>query len=278
MTLGAGEVRVGAHRLRILKQRNGFAGIIVGRHKEQVTGTTALEVETRLRAMLAEEHPDFIGLDGARKRFLGLFPEGFTDPAYIGDSTTGERHYKSKAAETLQRDVPVAGTFDTPDIGLAALRVMQQTNLLDPFSKAKLADVLRGPRAAEFLSIARSFAMGDTNAACRDLSRQFKAEGVASWVCLTYFPFLWLPDRHMFLKPTFTKAFATRIGHSFAHDYESAPNPETYASLLHMTAEVGNGLGDLDPADNIDLHSFMWVVMDYRDTDVMRPPTGDGQA
>ena len=277
MTLGAGEVRVGAHRLRILKQGNGFAGIIVGRHKEQVTGTTSLEVETRLRAMLAEEHPDFIGLDAARKRFLGLFPQGFADPAYIGDRTQGERHYKTKAAETLQRDVPVAGPLDAPDTGLAALRVMQQTNLLDPFSKAKLADVLRGPRAPEFLSIARSFAMGDTDAACRELSRQFKPEGVASWVCLTYFPFLWLPDRHMFLKPAFTQAFAARIGHRFVHDYESTPNAETYLSLLHMTAETENALADLKPADNIDLHSFMWVVMDYRDSDVVRTPAGDGQ-
>lgn len=86
-----------------------------------------------------------------------------------------------------------------------------------------------------------------------------------------------MPDRHMFLKPAFTQAYAARIGHRFVHDYESTPNAATYVSLLHMTAETGNALADLDPADNIDLHSFMWVVMDYRDADVVRTPTSTAQ-
>jgi hypothetical protein len=231
---------------------------------------TALEVETRLRAMLAEDHPDFVGMDGARKRFLTLFPEGFADAAYIGDRTRGERYYKARAADTLQQDVPLDEPSGAPDEGLAALRAVQQTNLIDPFSKAKLADVLRGPRAAEFLSITRKFSKGNTEEACRELVRAFKSEGVASWVCLTYFPFLWCPDRHMFLKPAFTQDYAVRVGHRFLHDYESAPNAITYNSLLHMTAETGRAVADLNPADNIDLHSFMWVVMDYRDDDVMR--------
>ncbi|MCX7289072.1 MAG: hypothetical protein NTW20_16395 [Rhodobacterales bacterium] len=265
---GKGEIRIGAHTLRILKQSSGFAGIIVGRHKEQVTGATALEVETRLRAILANDHPDFIGIDGARKRFLGLFSEGFSDPRYIGDRAHGERHYKEKAAECLNREVPLSSLAHSSNEGLAALRVVQQTNLLDPFSKAKLADVLRGSRAAEFLSVVRNFAQGNVEAACGDLVRGFKSEGVAGWVYLTYFPFLWCPDRHMFLKPTFTKDYAARIGHRFQHDYESSPNPSTYASLLDMTAETGQAVADLNPRDNIDLHSFMWVVMDYRNEDV----------
>jgi hypothetical protein len=101
-----------------------------------------------------------------------------------------------------------------------------------------------------------------SEAHARHLSGEFRAEGVASWPCLTYLPFLWAPDRHMFLKPTFTRAFAERIGHGFQHDYVSEPNPDTYASLLHMTAMLDHDLADLSPTDNIDLHSFMWVVMD----------------
>lgn len=264
-----GEIRVGPHTLRILKQGDGFAGIVVGQSAEKITGATALEVETRLRALLAREHPDFIGLDGARKRFLDLFPEGFADPAYIGDRTKGERAYKIAASHSLQRDLPLAGPGG-PDDGITALRVVQQTNLLDRFSKARIADVLRSPRASEFLSIARRFADGNIAEACADVVRRFKSEGVASWVCLTYFPFLWRPDRHMFLKPAFMQAYAARIGHRFQHDYDSTPNHATYASLLAMTAETANAVADLNPADNIDLHSFMWVVMDYRDEDVVR--------
>jgi hypothetical protein len=264
-----GEIRVGSHSLRILKQGDGFAGIVVGRHAEKITGATALEVETRLRALLAKDHPDFIGLDGARKRFLDLFPGGFTDPAYIGDRSRGERAYKVDAAQALQRDLPLAGP-DTPGDGIAALRVVQQTNLLDRFSKARIADVLRSDRASEFLGVARNFADGNIAEACDDAIRRFRSEGVASWVCLTYFPFLWRPDRHMFLKPAFMQAYAARIGHRFQHDYDSTPNPATYAALLAMTAETGTAVADLKPVDNIDLHSFMWVVMDYRDEDVVR--------
>jgi hypothetical protein len=270
MKAGNDEIRVGSHVLRILKRGSGYVGIIVGRYKDQVTGATELEVESRLRAMLAEEHRDFIGLDGARKRFLDLFPGGFADPSYIGDRTRGERYYKQRASEILRREVPLFGASEAPDEGLTALRVVQQTNLLDPFSKAKLADILRGNRAAEFLSIARTFATGNIAQACGDLVRGFKAKGVASWVCLTYFPFLWLPDRHMFLKPAFTQAYAARIGHRFLQDYQSTPNPITYASLQHMTVETGNAVADLNPTDNIDLHSFMWVVIDYSGDDVVR--------
>lgn len=262
-----GEIQVGAHSLRILKQGEGFAGIVVGRAKEVVFGETALAVETKLRAMLAEDHPDFIGYDGARRRFLTLFPQGFSDPAYVGDRNHGERHYKERAAIALQRDVPLTAAVKASDEGQVALRILQQTNLVDPFSKAKLADVLRGNRAAEFLAVVRQFAQGDVVEACSTLVQSFKEEGVANWVCLTYFPFLWRPDRHMFLKPAFTQAYAERVGHRFRHDYESMPNSATYTSLLDMTARTADAVADLDPADNIDLHSLMWVVMDYRDED-----------
>jgi len=268
MKPGPGEIRLGSHTLRILRQKDGFAGIVVGQAKDPVFGVTALEVETKLRARLAENHPDFIGLDGARRRFLALFRDGFSDPDYIGDRRLGERHYKQEAARLLAETLPLAAVGTTDDQGLAALRAIQRTNLVDPFSKAKLADVLRGPRAGRFLAIARDFAEGDSASACSALVREFKDEGAASWVCLTYLPFLWRPDRHMFLKPGFTVEFARRIGHRFQDDYRSTPDPAVYASLLHLTSTLAAGLADLAPADNIDLHSFMWVVMSYRDNDV----------
>jgi hypothetical protein len=67
----------------------------------------------------------------------------------------------------------------------------------------------------------------------------------------------------MFLKPEFTQGYAERIGHRFQHEYESRPNPATYESLLDMTAETRRHLADLEPADHIDLHSFMWVALEY---------------
>ena len=134
--------------------------------------------------------------------------------------------------------------------------------MIAAMTKPRLADVLRSPKGGHLVALAADFASGDIAGACKAFVRDFKADGVASWPCLTYLPFLWAPDRHMFLKPTFTRAFAERIGHRFQHDYVSEPNADTYQSLLHMTAMLRHDLADLLPADNIDLHSLMWVVMD----------------
>ncbi|MFO1203043.1 MAG: hypothetical protein U1E58_10465 [Tabrizicola sp.] len=255
-----------------MKQGEGFAGIIVGRHKERVLGSTHLEVETKLRAMVAADHPDFIGLDGSRARFLRLFPKAFADEALIGDRRHGELRFKRDASALARELLPLDENHATlPDLAARAMRVFNASNLIaDRFTKAKLSEVLNSSRGATFVSLAAAFALGEVAESCRRIVRDFKDDGLATWPCLTYLPFLWRPDCHMFLKPTFTRLYAERIGHRFQHDYESAPNPTTYSSLLHMTSETANAIADLNPADNIDLHSFMWVVMDYSDADVVR--------
>ena len=40
-----------------------------------------------------------------------------------------------------------------------------------------------------------------------------------------------------------------------------------YASLLDLMKETRAELADLAPRDNIDLHSFVFVVGDYKDSD-----------
>ena len=54
----------------------------------------------------------------------------------------------------------------------------------------------------------------------------------AKWTVVTYLPFLWRPEQHMFLKPVVTQDFAERVGHSFVHEYSPALEPDVYASLL----------------------------------------------
>ncbi|OYW53242.1 MAG: hypothetical protein B7Z31_12020 [Rhodobacterales bacterium 12-65-15] len=265
------DIKFGPHVFRIRKQKDGFAGIIVGQHEAPVFGGSASEVNALLVTRSGEQTVGFIGLDGARKRFLDLFRDGFSDPKYIGDlKDKGERAYKLAASAQLRDSLPIIKLDHQADAGLVALKVVQQTNLLDRFSKARLSDVLRGPRAVEFLQIAGRFTEGDIAASCADLNSNFQEARVNSWVCLTYFPFLWKPDRHMFLKPDFTRAFAERIGHRFQHDYVPQPNLQTYNSLLQMTETVRLALSDMQPQDNIDIHSFMWAAVKYRDSDVGR--------
>jgi hypothetical protein len=62
----------------------------------------------------------------------------------------------------------------------------------------------------------------------------------------------------MFLKPTIVQTCAERMGYDL--HYEPLPNPETYRSLLGFTEFLRDGIAALEPKDNIDLQTFMYVV------------------
>ena len=79
----------------------------------------------------------------------------------------------------------------------------------------------------------------------------------------TYLPFLWEPHSNMFLKPEVTQDFARRVGHDFAHRYDSALEPEVYASLLDLASTTEHRIASLAPRDRIDIQSFIWVVGRY---------------
>jgi hypothetical protein len=72
----------------------------------------------------------------------------------------------------------------------------------------------------------------------------------------------------MFLKPNVTRDFAERIGHSFGYKYESSLDPLVYESLLDLTGYTCAAIKSLEPADGIDVQSFIWVVGEYPDDDM----------
>ena len=82
---------------------------------------------------------------------------------------------------------------------------------------------------------------------------------------MTYLPFLWRLQDHMFLKPEVTKDFASRVGHRFASDYEPRLNIGVYDSLLDLAARTTEELADLKPRDRIDVRSFIWVIGNYKE-------------
>jgi hypothetical protein len=104
------------------------------------------------------------------------------------------------------------------------------------------------------------------------MERALKPHDAAKWTVVTYLPFLWRLEAHMFLKPEVTKDFAERVGHRFASDYEPRLNPEVYGSLLDLVAETEAELVELEPRDRIDVQSFIWVVGSYEeDAEPPRP-------
>ena len=78
-----------------------------------------------------------------------------------------------------------------------------------------------------------------------------------TWPILTVFGFIARPRVHAFLKPVAMQRAATAYGFDLA--YSSTPNWETYSSFLELCRTVKHDLADLEPGDQIDIQSFLWV-------------------
>jgi DNA-binding PadR family transcriptional regulator len=119
--------------------------------------------------------------------------------------------------------------------------------------------------ADEFIRAAAAFTLGDVKAGLVRMAQALKPDDVAKWTVVTYLPFLWRPEEHMFLKPEVTKDYADRVGHPFLHEYTPELTEATYRSLLDLVRETREQITDLEPADSIDIQSFIWVVGRYPD-------------
>jgi hypothetical protein len=256
------EATVGEATLRLFKENGSFKGAaIVGKSVTVLEGNDADDVWRRLHDEAGKANPKYFGFGGARNRFLHFFPNGFQSIGYSGQ----ERDYKVAAKSKLDAAVSVEKAAAGSGFGEAILSVFRATNLLSPFEKTRLQDVLRGPHADSFIGAAARFTLGEGKSALLDMERALKPHDNAKWTVVTYLPFLWRPEQHMFLKPEVTKDFAARVGHRFASDYGPHLNIEVYESLLDLSSKTGYELADLQPRDRIDVQSFIWVVGDYKD-------------
>lgn len=267
MPLKTREIGFGSHTFRIAETSSGFQGIVVGDSQTRFSAEDESSLIAKLAQHILQKDKSFIGFDGARTRFLKLFPGGFTDPAFVGSKSEGELFYKRAMSAWLCAELPLKSALDGAVDGPTVLRAFQRTNLVDSHTKAKLSTVLKGAKAKRLIEILARFANGDIERACESLSSEFADEGVATWPVLTYLAFFWRPEEHAFLKPEFTKEYARRVGHSFALEYSSKPEPSTYRQLLDMLEDTRRQVSDLGPSDYIDLHSFMWAVSMYEDAD-----------
>jgi hypothetical protein len=256
------EARLGDRTLRLVEKDMLFIGIIIsdGTIKAQIDGYNADDVWRQLHDEAAKANPRYFGFDGARARFLRFFPNGFHSDGY----TNAERNYKVAAKAQLDDAVPLESAAMGSGLGEAILSVYRDTNLLSPFEKVRLQDVLRGPAGDPFVRSAARFTMGDKSALA-EMEHTLRPHESAKWTVVTYLPFLWQPERHMFLKPEVTKDFAARVGHRFADAYKPQLDTAIYESLLDLAARMTTELADLKPRDRIDVQSFIWVVGDYKD-------------
>jgi hypothetical protein len=251
--------KVGKIGLRLAKKDHRFFGLANG--KILTEGDDADDVWRRLHDEAGKGNSKYFGFDGARNRFLHFFPNGFHSAGY----EDGERNYKIAAKSKLGSTVPVETAATGGGFGEAILSVFRATNLLYPVEKSRLQDLLRGPDADVFIQAAAKFTLGEKKTALSEMESSLKPHDNAKWTVVTYLPFLWRPEEHMFLKPEVTKDFAERVGHPFAFHYEPRLDIAVYDSLLDLASKTANELADMGPRDRIDVQSFIWVVGDYND-------------
>lgn len=251
--------RLGSKDLRLVRKGTRFYGLVDG--IICVEGDVADEVWRLLHDDAGKSDPRYLGFDGARARFLRFFPGGFQSEGYA----MRERKYKDDAKEMLDRRAPLEKALDGSGYGEAALAVFRATNMLSPFEKTRLQDVLRGARADDFMRAAARFTLERGKANLVAMEQVLRPHDNVKWTVVTYLPYLWRPDIHMFLKPEATKDFAIRVGHRFASDYEARLDMAVYDSLLDLVDKTAAKLGDMAPRDRIDIQSFIWVVGNYTD-------------
>ena len=219
------------------------------------------QVWRQLHEEVGKANRKYFGLDGATARFLRFFPQGFGSADYFRE----ERDYKDKAKKKLDANVPLAEAVTGSGFGEAVLSIFNATNLLSPFEKTRLRPFLRGSSADAFIRAAANFTQNADAAALHEMERVLRPHDCAKWTIVTYLPFLWRPDVHMFLKPRVTRDFAERVKHRFRFDYRANLDLDVYESLLDMVGQTEKALIDLRPRDRIDVQSFIWVVGPYNE-------------
>ena len=250
MTSSARTVRqgtLGKRNLRLVRKDGHFYGLVDGRIC--VDGPGADDVWRRLHDDAGKADPRYFGYNGARSRFLKFFPNGFHSDGF----SSLERDYKVAAKDKLDASAPLAEALNGSGFGEAVLSVFRATNMLSPFEKTWVANMVRGPNADAFVQATASFAHDGTETALRELKKVLKPHDCAKWTVATYLPFLWRPEAHMFLKPEATKDFAARVGHPLASLYEAQLSFNVYASFLDLADKTSDKLSQLAPRDRIDI-------------------------
>lgn len=256
------EERFGKYMLRFQEADEGFIGIVVGRSGERFSGKTVDEVRSKLVAHVLRQGTEFIGYDGAISHFLRHFPEGFDDLEYLEVRERGE---KLEAARLLSENLPVAEAVDGSGMAEIVEKVFNaiRFQLIAWQEKATALRMLRGTDGDAFVRAAARFCLSGEKADLSRLKAVAANNEADKWTIVTYLPWLWQPERHMFLKPEATKSFAKRVGHAFQIVYENGDSYETYTSCTNLAGEILAKAAKIGPRDNIDAQGFIWVSEKY---------------
>ncbi|HYE87502.1 MAG TPA: hypothetical protein VEA16_14165 [Vicinamibacterales bacterium] len=139
-----------------------------------------------------------------------------------------------------------------PKLELPRLRAaLMRTEKMTTFAIA-LADVLDAdrPSAAQYEAYLAAFGALESPPRTTPLP----------WPVVTALPFIAQPDKHMFVKPTPTRAAAAGLG--FDLKFKSMPNWTTYDRVLAFSVDLHAFIKPRSGQDMIDVQAFMMAVVE----------------
>ncbi len=217
-----------------------------------------------------QKKPRFLSFSEAVKNFLGFFPCGFSDPAYL--AAKGERKYKFDA-HLLMIDLLGEAMFcsllrqnDFKEVLDRVKRVINKTNLISPYEKIGFSNGV----ASEVNQKLFAESLYDLLYGTDGLQSRFERYatmlsliGVAKWPIATYFPFIAFPNTQIFLKPVVTQNAANVLNQEI--NYRPELNWLSYSQVLVLAERIRkellkDGREMLIPRDMIDVQSFIWII------------------
>lgn len=207
-------------------------------------------------------------------RFRADLPDflSFSDPGqrFADDELTYKRRlvsaFEALGEEVLSRSEPVdAGDWLARFKQLVAKENLVSWQYVDKFFGAAFADpALPAAFLAQIRSLLDSADEGAATSAGIDRFSAFLTAidmtPAQTKIWPTLILFLWRPDRHIYIKPSFFDQSLVHFGFE-PLGRGTRLDGETYTRVMRDMAQLRSSLIDLGPTDYIDVQSFMWRSM-----------------
>ena len=204
--------------------------------------------------------------------FLLKFPEGFQDKDFITKEVVEKEKISKYAHKYLSKEIFSTLLADSKYLEITKIikKIIQKDtfSMISPFEKMELVDHLENIRFQVELSDALYALLYDDEEESFDQNFVEFVEVLeemksAKWTILTYFLFIFFPNKHTFIKPTVTQHIAKIC--EFDLQYDAELNINTYQHALSLSNYLYDNLIKLGakPKDMLDIQAFMWVVEKY---------------
>lgn len=207
----------------------------------------------------------FVTVPMAIERFMGNYPDGFEDPAYIKTARDANLRGHKFCTQLLSQDelsrLIEAGSFDA--ICDRARHVESLSNLLTKSERKVLHEALETPACQKLFSLGLIELLYGTESDEARFKHFLRTMGILNlnkWQFATLFSFIRYPQQSAFIKPTAIQNVAKSL--CWRINYKPEPNWKTYDAILRLYSYLRTNLLEegLLPRDLIDVQAFISSV------------------